>query len=265
MAFDEELYKNVISTTNNQLVSGTNSTFSVSEQKMKEFLEQNTDITDTDKAKIYADFLTNITTTSLQQTLSNAKEIALEHGLREAQTATEAQKVISMQNEDADRAREVTQKIISMQEQDKARNAEVASLVAKTKIEIEQKIPAEIEALRAEADLKKQEVKLKEAQLQLEKAKTKLTEKQIQIESSRLDILREELELKREMNQFEREKLEFFKGESVAKVELMEADKLLKHQQAGAVSTSLSTNLDIEREKMRTQIEVATIYVKGGR
>lgn len=283
MAFDKELYKDVIVETNAQLVQGEDSTFSVSETKMKDFLDSNTDIPDTDKAKIYAEFLTNITTTSLQQTLSNAKEIVLEQGLREAQTATEAQKVLSMQaedadrqrevtqkiasmqNEDRDRDREVTQKIISMQEQDKARNAEVASLVAKTKIEVEQKIPAEIKALEAEAELKKQELSLKEAQLQLERARTRLTEKQIEIESSRLDMQREELELKKEINQLEKEKMELFRAESEAKIALMEAEKLLKDQQAGAVSVSLSTQNDIEREKMRTQIEVATIYVTGGR
>ena len=297
MAFNEELYKKIISTTNEQLVSGTDSTFSVSETKMKEFLEQNTDITDTDKAKIYADFLTNITTTSLQQTLNNAQTIVLENDFKEAQTATETQKVISMKAEDdvrkaqsdkdllvkdaqistetqkvismkaedEDRARETTQKIASMIEQDKARNAEVASLVAKTKIEVEQKIPAEIDALKAEAELKKQEAKLKETQLQLERARTRLTERQIEIESARLEILRGELDLKREMNQIEIEKMKFFKNESAGKIALMEADMYLKQAQTGAVSTSIATNLDIEREKMRTQIEVATIYVKGGR
>jgi hypothetical protein len=185
--------------------------------------------------------------------------------VKDAQISTETQKVISMKAEDTDRERETTQKIASMIEQDKARNAEVASLVAKTKIEVEQKIPAEIKALEAEAELKKQEAKLKEAQLQLERAKTRLTEKQIEIESERLEILRGELEIKRELNQIEREKMEMFKEESRGKIDLMDADKLLKNQQAGAVSTSLSSNLDIEREKMRTQIEVATIYVKGGR
>ncbi len=248
MAFDEELYKKVLTTTNAHIATNDDGIFTVSETKMKTFLEENTSISDTEKAQIYSNFLTNIATASLQQTLSNAKEIALEQSFKDAQIASmEAETTREGSLANANIANMAGELAIKRVQSDK-------DLLVKD---------AQIASSNAETGLRQAEIMLRGAEVQLEKAKTRLTDKQIDLESEKVDLMREELELKKAMSDIEKEKLELNKNESGAKIEALDAETRLKDQQAGAVSVSLSTNLDIEKEKRQTEKEVATIYATG--
>lgn len=249
MAFNEELYKKVLTETNSHIATNENGVFVVSEGKMKTFLEETTDITDTEKAKIYSTFLTNIATASLQQTLSNAKEIALEQSFKDAQIASmEAETIREGSLASANIANMAGELTIKRAQSDK-------DLLVKD---------AQIASMEAETELKTKELELKGVSIQLEGAKVRLADKQIYIDERKVDILEEELQLKKDIGSLEKEKLLLQKEETLAKIEAIGADTLLKHQQAGAVSVSLSTNLDIEKEKRATEKAVAYIYATGG-
>jgi hypothetical protein len=282
MAFDIELYKQIISTTNNEIINGDESIWKEANEKVANFLEDNTDIDDSKKAEYFSSFLTEVTKITVQQILENAKAIVLEYALREQQIA-------SMQAEDARKDAETSaiidninseiavrdaqsekdllvkdQQITSMIEQDKARNADVAAKVAEIKYKIEHLYPSELEVALKEIEVKTAEVSLRTAQAQSETARTKLLREQVEVEKTRIEVMKDEMAIKKEAHKLEEKRVELAEEEINAKKDVYGAEARLKSQQADAVMSSLATNWSIEELKANTQKEVAYIYATGG-
>jgi hypothetical protein len=177
-----------------------------SQEDLKAYLEENTSISDDEKAKYYSKFLTDIVTGVTIQAINVAGQAPLMDAQIDTLRAETAQKIISMQNED------------------KARMNDSAVNVAKAKADIESLIPAqvskinaEIAALAKDAELKAKEIAIKEAELPLmqaqvlteqqkvlamqaetalKEAELPIREKQLEIETSKLELMEAEMEIK---------------------------------------------------------------------
>ena len=77
MAFKEELYRRVIYVSNDEVTKECYSIFAQTEKKLKEFLNNAIEMSDTEKAKLYADFLMGLNNQTINSILQNAKDIAL--------------------------------------------------------------------------------------------------------------------------------------------------------------------------------------------
>lgn len=277
MAFDKELYKDVIQTTNDEIVTngdeedskGNNFTdggvWVEADARLKDFLETNTDIGDTDKANAYSQFLISVVQTSLQQTLVNAKDIALEQAYKDAQInnlvkETELKEKLNNAQiadlESQGKVREAqsakdlelkTQQIASMQNEDKNRDARTAGQLAEIKFKIEKLYPLQVRELEAEIKFKEADAKIKEKQLevalvelefkkqQLEMAKQDLLIKQqeLKLKEQEYTIREAELRLKEAQLQIERTRIKLMTAQVKAeekKIEIMEDELALKEK-----------------------------------
>lgn len=282
MSFDGELYKKVVRDTTEALLLENTSVWVEANTKLKQFLEDNTDIDDTKKAELFSGFLTETTKGAIQQILQNAKDIALEHALKRQQVlsmiagdereSAKNQAVIAninseiqVRNDQSAKDLEVKeQQITSMIAQDSAKNAEVAAKVAEAKYKIEHLYPAQTDLARKDIDLRSAEIAMRSEQTAVERVKAKLLKEQVDAEKAKVEAIKEEISLKKEMQKIEADRLELQKKEVEDKAKMYEADAKLKHQQADAVMASLATNFTIEEMKVQGQKEVAYIYATGG-
>ncbi len=86
MAYNQEFVKTIIRDISAEVVNGDESLFNLANNSMKTFLEESS-LTDTEKAKNYTMFLTNLSTTAVQQIVQMGGQIALDYQLKEAETA----------------------------------------------------------------------------------------------------------------------------------------------------------------------------------
>jgi hypothetical protein len=246
---DITIYTNAIKETMKVVNSDTDSILKEAEGLVKAYLEENTRITDDERANIYAKFVTDVTTTAITQAITASAQLALEGAVND-------QKVLSMQGElalaEAKNVSEIlvdTQKITSMQNEDTARRNEVATKVAKAKIEVEQLIPSQININQKELEIKDKDLQIKD--------------KSLEVETKRVDIMTQDIALKTKQVLTEDKKVALM-GEQLnvekEKVPLMKAQALLETKKVSLMEVQIET----EREKVtlmekQVLIEVAKL------
>ena len=229
-----------------QDASGNNvSILARAKEDLDRFLTEHTSISDDEKAKRIYDFFTNTITSVTTQAII----VAGQAPLQDAQIATEAQKVASMQIDDTNKTNESTQKIISMQNDDKAKLNNSAVNVAKAKAEIETLIPAQVLSIN-------KDVEIKAKQLITEDKKLDLMDKDLIIKQAQADLEASKVPLYQAQADNERAKV----GLTAQQVRVSAMEVQYKLAQLKAIQKAGELNLQIEREKMETQIEVAQIY-----
>ena len=249
------------------------SILSKAESNLKAYLDDQTSITDDEKARRYAEFLTNTITSVVTQAIS----IAGDAPLRDAQIATEQQKIASMQNEDAINSAQSNkdlqvkdaqiaveqQKVISMQNEDKARANEVAAKVAKTKFEIETLLPAQVAT-------ENKKLELMSAQVQTELKKLEMMGKEISLKDKDLSLKDKEINIKEIMAQVEAEKVPLMRYQAAnerikaqltkQQIGVAAMEVQYKLAQIKAIQDAAQLNKEIEHEKNETQLKVAELY-----
>jgi len=245
---DSVFYLSLIEETMGVVSTGTTSIAKQSETLIANYLQNNTGITDDEKAKIYAKFLTDITISTTAQAIGAATQLALEGPVND-------QKIVSMQNDD----------IVKMNE--------VAVKIAKAKIEIEQLIPSQVDMNRKTIEiqtkellLKSAEIAIKEGQLLVEQAKVPLLEAQALNEAGKVNLTLAQTALEQAkvplleaQTNLEKSKVRLQKAEMA----LRYADVYYRQQQAQAVANSLVVNERIEVMKSETQLKIATIQASS--
>jgi len=180
------------------------------EEQLKTFLDENTSITDDQKAQIYANFLQQIVTTTINQAIGaalqlpvNQKQIDVmerETAIKEAQGEKELElksvQIDVMRGElavkeaikDSDIAVN-EQKIASMRAEDEARKNDVAARVARAKVEIEQLIPSQVALNRKDVEIRDVQLRIEEENLVLRQKDVELREKELEIESQKIPLI----------------------------------------------------------------------------
>lgn len=213
MAFDLDLYNLIIKDSNEFAVENLDSIVGFSDNKIKEFLKIS-NITDKEKASLYINFLVEINKISINQILQNAKDIALDNELKQAQaTKARVEAEIALATKDAqieltkaqaDKAKADAQKAKAEAQIALAtKDAQIELILAqaekekagaqKIKAEIE-KIPLEIEILKSEVGIKLKELALKDLELKIREKE--LAYKDIQLKIAQLELPLKEAELK---------------------------------------------------------------------
>ncbi len=286
MGFNKDLYVDVIRTTNDEVIKDENvpimgSIWSEADHKVKEFFEQNSNIDDSKKSEIYANFLMSLVQTTLQQELQNAKDIALEQGLRDAQIeATQKELILKEKLNDAQIAdleitakvkaeqsekdlalkdaqiAEAGQKIISMQNHDKNENARTGIALAEMKFKIEKLFPLQEQELKAsvrnqeiQADIKQKELEIKGEELELKKQEREIREAELEIKKLGLEIEKVKLKLVEAQAEAEKARAEVLKGELKLKQEQFKFDK--------------EYNYPLDREQKLADAELRKEQAKG--
>lgn len=257
---------------------------------LKDYLENNTSISDDEKAKNYARFLTDTITGVTIQAIQVAGQAPLQSAQIDTMVAESAQKIISMQNED------------------KARLNDSAVNVAKAKAEIETLMPAQILKINAEILSLNKEVELKSKEIELREAELPFKEAQVLSEQKRLELMQAELPLREAQALLEAKKIELMATDILlkeknitmedkkidlmevqteqegVKIGLMQAQTEIEYAKLGlnaeqirltameaeykkaqmqAVEKAGELNKEIEKEKNETQITIAEIYTYG--
>jgi len=203
MAFSKDDYLGLINDTLAKITSSDNSIFSQAQNELKTFLEQQTSITDNEKAQAYAQFLTQLVTTSIESVVTSATQISL-------QKDEVAQRIASMQAEDAIKKaqsdKDLTvkdQQIASMKAHDSAENSRVAGELSDIKYKIETYYPAQVNAINADISYKNtqtslvsKEIQVKEAQIAVEKNQAENVRADINLKQAQLKVEQEEIQLK---------------------------------------------------------------------
>jgi hypothetical protein len=260
---DLQLYEQVITSTLENVSLNTDSILEKTHTKLKQYLEENTSITDDKKASIYAEFLANTTTSVVTEAVRSAMQIALDGPVNDAtiqKITTET--TIAQAQSDKDLAvkdSEISvngQKIASMQEEDIARKNEVAAKVAKAKIEIEELIPSQVALNQKELTVKDKEIQIREkqvlveekragveeakiplmqAQANVETQKVALMVQQTSVEEKKVSLMDKEVALKAESVNVEREKVGVMKAQvqaEQAKIPLIQAQTDMERARA---------------------------------
>jgi len=203
MAFNKQDFLSLITDTLGTIAINDNSVLSDAESKLKTFLETNTSISDNEKAQVYSKFLTDVVTNSINSALQSATNIML-------QQAKIEQEIASMQIEDQIKQEQSTkdlevkaQQIASMKAQDEVNKNKVAGELAKIKYEVEHLMPAQVDNIIKDTQIKDKELELKQEDIELKKKQVELANKEvtvkeaeIQIKKAEVDISRSELQIK---------------------------------------------------------------------
>ena len=203
MAFNKQDFLSLITDTLGTIAINDNSVLSDAESKLKTFLETNTSISDNEKAQVYSKFLTDVVTNSINSALQSATNIML-------QQAKIEQEIASMQIEDQIKQEQSAkdlevkaQQIASMKAQDEINKNKVAGELAKIKYEVEHLMPAQVDNIIKDTQIKDKELELKQEDIELKKKQVELANKEvtvkeaeIQIKKAEVDISRSELQIK---------------------------------------------------------------------
>ncbi len=235
------------------------SILSKAQSNLKEYLEEQTSITDDEKARRYAEFLTNTITSVVAQAIT----IAGDAPLKNAQIATEMQRVVSMQKEDAIKEAQSAkdlqvkdaqiavdnQKISSMQNEDRARVNEVAAKVARTKYEIETLLPAQVATENKRTEMMTEDINLKRKEQALKDKEIGIKDIMAQVEAEKVPLMRYQAENERIRTQLTKQQI------GVAAMEVQ-----YKLAQIKAIQDAAQLNKEIEHEKNETQLKIAELY-----
>ncbi len=255
MAYNQEFVKTIIRDISAEVVNGDESLFNLANNSMKTFLEESS-LTDTEKAKNYTMFLTNLSTTAVQQIVQMGGQIALDYQLKEAETAkilaetkynvehlfpAQKDKLVAEKdliNIEKDFKDYQTKNILPNEKDKLIAEKELLSSqksFISTQIEYyEDKIEAEISVLNAEFWSKKAQIQGAIAEISIKKA---------QIDEIGANIFK--------LNK-EAEKL-------VAEKVSLGQDGEFKLRQADGVERGIKANLEIEKLKAQNQLEIAGI------
>ncbi len=184
---------------------------------LSDFLSEHTAISDDEKAKRISDFFTN----TIMSVTTQAIMVAGQSPLQDAQ-------IISAGKDDTNKHNESVQKVVSMKNEDKARLNNSAVQVSKAKIEIESLIPAQIQQMAEDINLKK--------------AQTKLEEARIPLLSAQVDNERQQLGLTRQQ------------------IRVSATEVQYKLAQLKAIQKASEINQKIEEQKNITSIKIAKIH-----
>lgn len=234
---DLELYKDTLRATIEEvLTKGDDSIIKSSNAELVAFFNNNaTSLTDDVKARYYSDFLTTTVTSTITQAIQVAGNIALQY---ELEKPVNEQKIISMQNEDL------------------VNRNRVAMEMAKAKIEIEQLIPAQVDKMRADADVAIKELEVKVYQLEqmlpLEKAKLEATTN-LAIKELEFKTIELEQKLPVEIARIEADLAMMEQKVLIEKEQLKLAKEELQIKKAQMKLTE--AEIDLKREQIRQGIE----------
>ena len=262
------------------------------QEDLKTFLEENTSISDDEKAKRYSEFLTNIITSVTTQAIMVAGEAPFRDAQAKTLEAETAQKILSMVINDTNQTNESVQKVISMQNDDKAKLNNSAVNVAEAKAKIETLMPAQIQQITADIahkvaqtalegkkieiaekdiELKIQEIPLRVAQVAIEEKKIDLMDKQLLSEDKKITIMEKEIAIKEQelplkiaQAEVEQKKLLIMDKDILIKGE----EILIKKEQALSERQKVQLMIaqtEIERAKMgltQQQIRVSAMEVE---
>lgn len=210
--FNEELYRRIIYVSSDEVTKENYSIFENALEKLKAFLDKRTSLDDTSKAKYFADFLQNLSTQSIVQILVNAKDIALDSDIKEAQARsitiegdyktsllpyemrikeaealnTETQAKLSIE-----RMPKELEKIDAEIEHLKKQNDKTSQEILNLKVEAD-KGTAQKDSILIENEYKPQglqtDIALKEAEIRYKDAQKDLSEKELAIKEAELEI-----------------------------------------------------------------------------
>jgi len=197
MAFNKQDFLSLITDTLGTIAISDNSVLSDAENKLKTFLETNTSISDNEKAQVYSKFLTDVVTNSINSALQSATNIML-------QQAKIEQEIASMQIEDQIKQEQSAkdlevkaQQIASMKAQDDINKNKVAGELAKIKYEVEHLMPAQVDNIVKDTQIKDKELELKQEDIELKKAQVELANKEVAVKETEIQIRKAELEISR--------------------------------------------------------------------
>ncbi|WP_456390340.1 hypothetical protein [Hydrogenimonas sp.] len=270
---DLSLYTQVIEETLQKINFDTGSVMNKAEEQVKSFLEENTSITDNEKAAIYANFLTQTTTNVVTQVLTAATQIALQAPVNEQQIASmqgelsieQAQSDKDLMVKDSDIAVN-TQKVLSMQAEDEARKNEVAAKVAKAKVEIEQLIPSQIAINEKQLQVEDKKLTLMDSEIESEAKKLVLMDKELALKERQIEIEGAKKPLIEAQTKVENAKSSLVNSQSMTEIEKMNqiaAETTYRYEQTNAIGKAFEVNERIEDKRNETHIEVATIQASG--
>lgn len=227
---------------------------------LKEFLENNTSISDDEKAKHFSSFLTNVITGVTTQAIIAAGDAPLKDAQIDTMRAESTQKILSMQNED------------------KARMNDSAVNVVRAKAEVETLVPAQVSKLRAEitalekdAIIKEKEIAIKEAEIPLKEAQvlteqervlsmqaeTAVREAELPLKEAQLDIALKDAELKEKEIAIREAELPL----KEAQAEIAKSDVKLREQQIEVARSDVKLK-EAEIELRETEIDISKDQIK---
>jgi hypothetical protein len=245
---DLTIYENAIKKTLDVVNFDDNAIMKRANDQIRAFLNDNTSITDDQKASVYSEFLSSTTTAVVTEAVRAAMELALQGPVNDAniikiQTETaiaQAQSDKDLAVKDSDIAVN-SQKIESMKADDIAKKNEVAAKVAKAKIEIEQLIPSQVALNEKDIAVKDKELALRDKQITVEENRAQLMAKQVEIEGEKIPLMQAQVSVEQAkiplmeaQAQVESQKVSLMEQQTeveAKKVVVMEKDALIKEKQ----------------------------------
>lgn len=291
---DLTAYKQIIKETMEAVAfADPQSAASKAEAKIKQYLDENTAIPDDKKAELYANFMQQIVVTTINQAIQAALQLPVQEkqaAVLESEVQVNAQKIASMQAEDA------------------ARKNEVAAKVARAKYEIEQLLPSqvalnqkeveikqrqveiaqkelaikgeEVALARAKTELLKAQVNAEKAKIEVEKRHNELLLRQVQVEERKIPLMEAEAELQKQKAKLTEKQVAMADKEMALKEQEVELTKkkvevetqqanlvmwqtMVKQQEVKTVGASLRVNAEIEKCKCETNLKIAQIQAES--
>ena len=191
---DLSIYKQIIKETMEAVAfNDPESAASKAEEKIKQYLDDNTAIPDDKKAELYAGFMQQIVVTTINQAIQAALQLPVQEKQVEVMERETAVKEALKDSEVAVN----NQKIASMQSEDEARKNEVAAKVARAKVEIEQLIPAQIANMQKEAELKQKEIEVTTHRVEVEASKAEVAKAEVEIERNKIPLVKAQADLEK--------------------------------------------------------------------
>ncbi len=313
--FKEELYRRVIYVSSDEITNEGYSIFENIRAKFDLYLDNATSLSDDEKMKYRADFLSGFATQCVNQILQNAAQIALEIDLKEAQARSEIAEaqtkeamspyqiekikaeteiaIIERDNKDAqlkeqikniasDTAKNAAQthnlgiegEILGIERDYKARMIEAELRYKQAQADL---AAAELEIKKIELEIRKLELPIKQLELELKRVQMQIAQAELDIKKQELEISKNELELKKQELEIRRESLALDRKRYVlerdrtkaqveqagAQVQVLKEEAYLRNQQAGAVASSLATQVQIKKIEAQKDIDVTAMQVTG--
>ncbi len=218
-------------------------------EDLSTFLTDHTSISDDEKAKRISDFFTNTIISVTTQAIQVAGQAPLQAVQMQTMQDETAQKIASMQIQDTNDTNESVQKVISMQNDDKAKLNNSAVNVAKAKAEIETLMPAQVQQIT-------KDIELKSKQIDTEVKKLDVMDKDILIKQQQADLEATKIPLYQAQADNERAKV----GLTAQQVRVSATEVQYKLAQLKAIQKAGELNKEIEDNKNLTNIKIAKIY-----
>lgn len=213
-----EDYESVIKATLSTLETGDDSILSKSKVTLKEYLDNNTSLTDNEKAGTFAKFMTEITTSVMTQAINAAVQLSLETPLNDQKVKNFAGELLLAGNKSVSDISVNTQTIASSKNRDIIAKNEVATKIATAKAQVEVLIPAQVDEIR-------ENIKLKAKSIELEAKKTELMEKDITLKGKQVSLMGVQISLEK------------------VRIPLMKAQALVEQKKVSLMAVQVSTEL----------------------